>query len=275
MNVRDFVWHRLFRRPYTLAVSEAGEGEEPLLLLHGLGASGEVWDPLLKRLDANDWHAVIPDLLGFGQSPRPQWSNYSVQEHARSVLATLNKLGIKKPVVIVAHSMGCLVASHIAARYPDRVKAMVLYAPPLFADEPIFKKHARKRERYFTFFEYVAAHPEIAFLQHRWIWRMAKRMAGVDLDEDKWLPFERSLRNTIMEQRAYQEMVALRVPTHVVHGRLDFIVIRTEVDKMLKANPYVHLHTVAATHGVSLVPSKFLVNLIREQKKKQPRAHQN
>lgn len=270
MNIRDFVWHRMLRRPYTLAVSEAGEGGEPLLLLHGLGASGSIWDPLLKHLSADQWHAIIPDLLGFGDSPRPEWSKYSVDDHVRSVVATLNKAGIKKPVVIVAHSMGCLVASHLASRYPHRVKRMVLYAPPLFADEPIFRKHARKRERYFAFFEYVATHPEIAFLQHRWVWRMAKRMAGIDLDEEKWLPFERSLRNTIMEQRAYQEMIRLRVPTDVVHGRLDFVVIRTEVDKMLRANPHVKMHTVAGLHGVSLLPAKYLAELVAAPKEKQP-----
>ncbi|HKX73423.1 MAG TPA: alpha/beta hydrolase [Candidatus Saccharimonadales bacterium] len=270
MNVRDFVWHRLLRRPYQLAASEAGDGE-PLVLLHGLGASGEIWDPLLKRLDASDWHAVIPDLLGFGDSPRPEWSNYSVDDHARSVIATLNKMGVKKPAVIVGHSMGCLVAAHVATRYPGRVKRMVLYAPPLFADEPVFRKHARKRERYFAFFEYIAAHPEVAFLQHRWIWKMAKRMAGLDLNEEKWLPFERSLRNTIMEQRAYQEMVRLRVPTDVVHGRLDFVVIKTEVDKMLRANPNIQMHTITGTHGVSLIPVKYLAQLLEAQKEKQPR----
>lgn len=264
MSFRDAVWHRLLRRPYKLAVIDQGSGE-PLVLLHGLGASGEIWLPLLKRLKQADWHIITPDLLGFGESPRPDWSNYSVQDHARSIMATLNAMGVRQPVTIVGHSMGCLIAAHIATKYPRRVKRMVLYAPPLFADEPVFRKHARKRERYFLFFEYVAAHPQMAFLQRRWLWRLAKRMAGINLDEEKWLPFERSLRNTIMEQRAYNELVALRVPTDIIHGRLDFVVIRTEVDKMLRANPYVTLHAVTGMHGISVVAATYLAKLLKSK----------
>lgn len=271
MNIRDAIWHRILRRPYKLAAIEQGSGE-PLVLLHGLGTSGDTWSPLLKRLKPTRWHTIAPDLLGFGESPRPDWSKYSVQDHARSVIATLNTLGIREPVTIVGHSMGCLVAAHIAAKYPRRVKRMVLYAPPLFADDPVYRKHARKRERYFLFFEYVAAHPQMAFLQHRWLWKLAKRMAGIDLDEERWLPFERSLRNTIMEQRAYDELIALRVPTDIVHGRLDFIVIRTEVDKMLRSNPFVTLHAVTGMHGISTVASKYLANLIEAKTKSSPAA---
>lgn len=271
MNIRDAIWHRLLRRPYKLAVIDQGEGE-PLVLLHGLGASGDTWSPLLKRLKPMQWRTIAPDLLGFGESPRPDWNKYSVQDHARSVIATLNQLGIREPVTIVGHSMGCLIAAHIATKYPRRVKRMVLYAPPLFADEPVYRKHARKRERYFLFFEYVAAHPQMAFLQHRWLWKLAKKMAGIDLDEERWLPFERSLRNTIMEQRAYNELVTLRVPTDIVHGRLDFIVIRTEVDKMLRSNPFVTLHAVTGMHGISAVAAKYLAGLIIAPHEERPRS---
>lgn len=261
MSTYDFIWHRFLRRPYKLAVSEVGEGE-PLVFLHGLGASHDIWNTLVQKLDHQKWHAILPDLLGFGQSPRPDWNRYSVTDHARSVIVTLNKLGVRQPVTIMAHSMGCLVAAHIAAQYPHRVKRLVLYAPPLFADEPVFPKHARRRQRYFAFFEYIATHPQLVLLQRRWLWRFAKRTAGVDMDKERWLPFERSLRNTIMQQQAYRELLDVHVPTDIVHGRLDVMVTRVELDKMLQANSHITQHVVTGAHNVSAIPAKYLLKLV-------------
>lgn len=264
MAFLDTLWHRVLRRPYALAVVDTGQGE-PVVLLHGLGGSGRVWAPLARKLTPGRWRTITPDLLGFGESPRPEWSKYSVRDHARSVIATLDRLKVRQPVTVVGHSMGCLVAAHLAATHPKRVKRLVLYAPPLFADEPVFPRHAKKRERYFAFFEYVAAHPQLVLLQKRWIWRLAKRAVGLDMSEEKWLPFERSLRNTIMAQQAYQEMLKLAVPTDVVHGRLDVVVIRTEVDKMLAANRHITLHTVTGTHNVTKIPAMYLARLIEKE----------
>lgn len=261
MALRDTIWHQYLRRPYRLAVREAGDGE-PLVLLHGLGGSGEVWAPLISKLPPGKWHAIMPDLLGFGDSPRPGWSKYSVRDHARAIITTLNKHHIGQPVTIVAHSMGCLIAAHLATRYPRRVKRLVLYAPPLFADEPVFPRHTKMRQRYFAFFEYVAAHPQLILLQKRRLWRLAKKMIGVDMSEEKWLPFERSLRNTIMAQQAYSEMLKLSVPTDIVYGRLDIVVTRTEVNKMLESNKHIAMHLVTGTHNVTKIPAAYLAKLL-------------
>src|SRR5271156_5499361 len=49
----------------------------PLLLIHGLGARGEDWAPLMPGLAAAGFHVYAPDLLGYGRSPRPDVS-YSI-----------------------------------------------------------------------------------------------------------------------------------------------------------------------------------------------------
>lgn len=205
----------------------------------------------------------MPDLLGFGESPRPEWGSYTVVDHARAVVAMLKKLKIRRPVVIIAHSMGCLVAAHIARAYPRKIARLVLYAPPLFTAQPEFPRHARKRQRYFAFYEYIATHPNLVFLPQRRLGRLAKRLTGLDLEPQKWLPFERSLRNTIMQQQAYQDFLQLQTPTDIVYGRLDFVVVKTEVGAMLKANKNITLHTVTGGHGVSGRTARFLYSLLR------------
>src|SRR5688572_20917551 len=147
-NLFDTIWHRVLRRPYLLAVTDTGGPGKVVLLLHGLGTSGEAWRPLVSQLKGEAWRVITLDLLGFGQSPRPEWNSYSVEDHARAVIATLRRLGVRKQkLTLVGHSMGCLVASHIAARRPRRVQRLVLYEPPVFAQVPDFPRHERSRSR--------------------------------------------------------------------------------------------------------------------------------
>ena len=99
MPVFDTVWHKWFKRPYTLHALQEGEGTQSVVLLHGVGVSGETWNAFLSQAHAlglgQQWCIMAPDLLGFGRSPKPQWAQYSVEEHARSVVATIKSAGLK------------------------------------------------------------------------------------------------------------------------------------------------------------------------------------
>lgn len=222
-----------------------------LVLLHGLGASGNVWRPLLGQLDRTKYRLVAVDLLGFGGSPKPDWNEYSVEEHARAVLHTLRRKGITGQITVVAHSMGCLVASHLAATNRSSVRRLVLYEPPLLADQPQKRTHRWRQQRYLAFLEYISNHPELLMLQHRRLWRWAQKVSGLVMDEQAWVPFERSLRNTIMRQSAYNELRFIDVPTDIIYGRLDFIVIRSGVKQALQDNPYIRLQLVREAHDIT------------------------
>lgn len=261
MQLFDTIWHKYLKRPYKLNVAEYGRGQ-PVLLLHGVAATNNVWRSMAPQLDPERYHVIVPDLLGFGDSPKPQWGVYDVQEHAKSVLATLKDMHIVAPVTIVGHSMGCLVASHIAAIRPDLVRHLVLYEPPLFADDPEYQAHVRRRGRYFALYEFIAAHPQLAFTQAEVLWRVAKRMVGLQLTTEQWIPFERSLRNTIMRQTAYDELRKAKIRTDIVHGRLDLIVIRTDLRRMFRTNPHITWHTVTDFHGISSRSARFLASLV-------------
>ncbi len=261
MNLKDTLWHRILRRPYRLQLtSDTGKGK-PLVLLHGIASSGHVWQPLIKQLDPAKWRVIAPDLLGFGESPKPDWSSYDVKQHARSVVVTLRKLGIKKGVTLAGHSMGSLVAVHIAAKYPKLVKRLVLYEPPLFADLSDYKVHTRRRDRHFAFYDYLVARPQLVLGYVRALGRLAKRF-GVFMTPDSWIPFERSLRHTIMRQTAYDELHAIALRTDIIHGRLDFVVTRAEVKRMFADNPHIHMHIVNQLHGVTPRAAKYLAGLL-------------
>jgi cis-3-alkyl-4-acyloxetan-2-one decarboxylase len=242
-------------------------------LLHGIGASKDIWRSMTAQFDLAQYHIIAVDLLGFGESPTPQWNAYTVDEHARAVLATLKQLKLLTPVTIVGHSMGCLIASHLATMRPDKVRRLVLYEPPLFADDPDYQAHIRRRGRYFALYEFIAAHPQLAFTQAQVLWRVAKRMVGLQLTSEQWIPFERSLRNTIMRQTAYRELRNITIPTDIIHGRLDLVVIRTDLRRMFRANSYITWHTVTDFHGISMRSARFLAALVMTNPHAKKRRH--
>lgn len=260
----DKFWHKVLNRPYRLHVSDVGSGES-LVLLHGLGQSGGKWAPLTKLLDKSKWRAIVPDLLGFGRSPKPQWNKYTVQEHARMVVDALDRRRLIKSITIVGHSMGCLVATHIAAIRPELVKRLVLFEPPLFADDPVYRKHNRRRGYYFRFYKYVADHPQLAFFERQMLWRAVRRISGLRLNREEWIPFERSLRNTIMAQTAYSELRHLAITTDIIHGRWDMIVTRAQIKEMFADNPHIKLHLTNDIHDISPRAARYVLRILENQ----------
>ena len=85
-----------------LWVEQMGEAGEVLVLIHGLGANGAVWDPLLA-LAAREWpgRILIPDLRGHGRSKHDE--NYSFGTLSSDIAELL---GATDKVSIIGHSLG-------------------------------------------------------------------------------------------------------------------------------------------------------------------------
>lgn len=271
MRIFDRFWHQWLKRPYHLAYLEVGKGPQTVVLLHGLAANKENWLRVMEELQPDKWRVLAPDLLGFGESAKPEWNNYTVQDHARMVLAFIRRRNVQPPIVLVGHSMGCLIAAHIAATRPTLVGRLVLYEPPFLGDVPDHPDHGKRSARYKILFEYIAAHPQLAHLESKMLWRIARKISGLYLSPEEWLPFERSLRNTILQQQAYDELRAAAVPTDIVYGRLDLIVIRQGIKAMFRSNHNIRVHLVTDIHGISAHSARYLGSLLEGVRSKRKR----
>lgn len=111
-----------------LAYRDQGEGE-PVLLLHGFGASSYTWRHLEPALVAAGHRVVTLDLKGFGRSGKPLNERYSIFDQADLVTRFLDRLGIGK-VTLVGHSLGGGVSLALAldenTRGRRRVRRLVL-----------------------------------------------------------------------------------------------------------------------------------------------------
>jgi pimeloyl-ACP methyl ester carboxylesterase len=106
-----------------LAYSDEGPGPV-VVLLHGFPLSRVMWDEQLSGI-GSVYRVIAPDLRGFGDSPVPE-GVYTMDEMADDVIELLETLEIAGPVVVGGLSMGGYVALSLAARYPTRVRALML-----------------------------------------------------------------------------------------------------------------------------------------------------
>ncbi len=107
--------------PYTVA--EWDDGGPTVLAIHGITASHMAWPPVLQHLGGG-YRVLAPDLRGRGGSselPGP----YGFDAHLNDLVATLDHAGIAR-AVLVGHSLGAYIALAFAARFPARVRGLVL-----------------------------------------------------------------------------------------------------------------------------------------------------
>jgi haloalkane dehalogenase len=106
----------------TMAFREAGDREAPVaLFLHGNPTSSYVWRNVLPHI-APVAHCIAPDLIGFGQSGKPD-IEYRVADHVRYLDAFLEQAGIESAFV-VAQDWGTALAFLLAARRPEFIRGL-------------------------------------------------------------------------------------------------------------------------------------------------------
>lgn len=111
---------------HRIVYSEGGKGE-PVLLLHGFGASADNWNQFAVRL-TRKYRVTAPDLPGWGQSTRVETESYGYSKQIERLQQFVTQLGLKR-FHLVGHSMGGFLASAYAARYPEQVITLGLIAP--------------------------------------------------------------------------------------------------------------------------------------------------
>ena len=109
-----------------LSIAEAGDGQRPLLLVHGFTGTKQDFTPWLDELAGLGWHAVAPDLRGHGQSSKPDAeSAYSFEVMADDMLRLAGALGWDR-FVLLGHSMGGMVAQFVARSAGEQLAGLIL-----------------------------------------------------------------------------------------------------------------------------------------------------
>ena len=119
--------------PFPVAV--LGQGP-PLLLLHGFDSSFLEYRRLAPLLSSR-FQLFIPDLFGFGFSPRPRTAQYGREAVLRHLQSVLQRIPGNRPIGVVGASMGGAVAVEIARHQADRINTLLLLAPAGLTGRPM------------------------------------------------------------------------------------------------------------------------------------------
>ena len=100
-----------------------GQGE-PLLLITGLGATMDLWDPVLLAELAAHYTVILFDNRGMGGTTAPP-GEFSIEQLADDTAGLMHALGFEQAHVL-GYSMGGYVAQELVLKYPQRVTRLVL-----------------------------------------------------------------------------------------------------------------------------------------------------
>src|SRR4051795_7240185 len=120
----------------SLNVAEQGEGPV-VLLCHGFPESWYSWRHQLAALAAAGYHAVAPDMRGYGKSDRPEAiDQYTILHMVGDLVGVLDAY-LAKDAVIVGHDWGATIAWHTARLRPDRFRAAAILSVPFRPRGPL------------------------------------------------------------------------------------------------------------------------------------------
>lgn len=122
----------------TVRVIESGPPrDDPVLLVHGLGACVYTFAETIPALAAAGHRAIAFDLPGHGLSEKPtDESKYTTRALSDAILSVATAMGARR-FSLVGHSMGGLISLDLAMRGEGRLERLVLINAPGLGSAPI------------------------------------------------------------------------------------------------------------------------------------------
>lgn len=250
-----------------------GEGRSGVVLLHGLGGSNAYWGGAYDTL-AQTGRLVIPDLLGFGASPRPP-SGYTVDDHVGAIISLLDEIGVDGPIVVGAHSLGCLLALALAKSRPHLVAGIVAFCPPLYPDEVTARSRVARLgwlDRQLAIngpwaesvCRWACGHREAAQALAALLRPGIPRSIRRDGFQHTWVSYSETFRHVLAAAEGAGWLAELGVPVELVAGTDDRVVDLAYLHDLADELPYVTLAVrQGAGHDLPLTePTDAVASLI-------------
>jgi pimeloyl-ACP methyl ester carboxylesterase len=245
-----------------LASWTVGTGQ-PVVLLHGVCGSHRFWGPVAERLARNN-RVVIPDLLGFGASPRPA-AGYDANRHADAVADCMGRARLSAPAVVAGHSAGALIALRLAVLRPDLVAAVVCFGPPIYRTMAEGRRRLRQIGLMSRLFGLDSRLAEAAcnFGCQRHAAGGARLLSALRRDlppevvadavQHSWASYSETITKVVLMAEAGQWLPSVSVPVHLVAGRRDPVVDLDHLNELAEVDDHVSVERWSgAGHGIPL-----------------------
>ena len=273
-NWRTRIWHRFLRRPIRLKVAIDNKVKHPRLavvFLHGISATSETWRTTIRQFSANPdlkgVRMVALDLLGFGKSLQSNWLDYDYLDYEKALENSLKKLKITSPIALVGHSMGSLIAADFTVNFQSAfdIVGLILVSPPVLMSEELAKLPDKVYTKsYGSLYKLAKDEPAIEVVAN-----FVQRFSSFSSRYIKTPAFDRSMDNIILNSHNYKTYTKIKLPTLIIHGHFDPLVMRSNLKKIAANNSHVRFVSVIGHHDVSAQKrNKMLIELKRIMREK-------
>ena len=223
-----------------------------ILLLHGLGCTHEIWEDLVAKLPSNAT-IIAPDLLGFGDSPKPKLASYSNYVQAKSVIKTLKKLGSHKQLIIVGHSMGGLIAAEVARQKPNICRQLILCGAPIYHTKT--NQMSKREDQIFKRIYKLSAlkikdNQTAAIEAVNMMSALGLTPKAMEINHQTIGPYVKALKNSITHQTTFNYLKKTEVKTLLINGLFDPLVIKRNT-KILTRSDNIESRTALCSHEFS------------------------
>lgn len=114
--------------PHTVSFVQQGTGT-PVIMIHGIAASLHDWDELIPDLTKHGYASYALDLLGHGDSPKPNLRTYQMDWVFEHFVNWMQSLHLTEPAIIIGHSLGGYLALEYARRASASTRGLILVNP--------------------------------------------------------------------------------------------------------------------------------------------------
>jgi pimeloyl-ACP methyl ester carboxylesterase len=240
-------------------VNHVNQGDgTPVILVHGIAASLHDWDELIPELTKSGYASYALDLLGHGDSPKPESHSYRMQWILDHFTQWMQSLHLTEPAVLVGHSLGGYVVLEYARRVTAWTRGLILIDP--FYSRLQLPVLLRKTYGHHNLRNVIASRiPE-------WMYRLVidftsvamghsagarhslpeKVRAQTALDYTRTAPGVYSVPNDVEDLTG--ELHRISVPTLVVWGERDQTLAPASFPKLVQAMPRAAGKSIRAGH---------------------------
>lgn len=231
--------HSFQRDGLTLSWLDAGGDGQILIALHAHWMEAITFARLAADL-APDWRVVALDQRGHGHSSHA--SSYSREDYLGDLEAFCNELGSTAPIVLLGNSLGGINALQFAARFTERVRALIIedIAVEVRTDigfvrawRGVFPSRDALAERVGT---RMLPYLENSFRATQDGWTLA-------FDPEEMVQSQESLKG-----QYWGEWLASQIPALVIRGRDSFVTTQEEMEEMVRRRPNTKLLVLDGGH---------------------------
>jgi pimeloyl-ACP methyl ester carboxylesterase len=230
----------------------------PVILVHGIAASLHDWDDLIPALSKNGFASYALDLLGHGDSPKPDSGSYHMDWIFDHFLQWVRSLRLTEPAVLIGHSLG----GHVALEYARRVSAWtrgLILVNPFYSRSQLHHLFQRSYSR-------RNLRGTVAGRLPRWLYRVIVDIASLAmprrngtmhslperirvqtaLDYTRTAPGVYNVTNDVFDLTG--ELHRISVPTLVTWGDNDRTLSPASFPKLVESMPRARGHSFHAGH---------------------------